>query len=129
MKNIIDVLKEQEGFQSASGALKEDIDRAEYSLSLSFSDEFRKYLAQLGSAAFRSHELTGITKSSRLSVIDVTKEERAKNPEIPLKWYVVEQLHIDDVSIWQAGTGEIYQVIPGTAPIKLCDSLVEYIES
>ena len=53
-------------------------------------------------------------------------EEYFKN--IPAAWYVVEVLNMDGIVIWQAVTGEVFQVSPGTQPIKVCDSLAEYLK-
>jgi len=127
MSNIITRLKESAGFVSLSGATYEQIERAENSLGLKFSDEYREYLTAFGVASAAGHEFTGICASSRLNVVDVTELERQQNI-VPNDWYVVEQANIDGIVIWQASTGEVYQTIPNGLPIKLCDSLSEYLD-
>lgn len=129
MADILKTLQDKPGFVSMAGATDEQIQEAEAQLGLTFAKDYRAYVKAFGAAAFEGHELTGLSKSSRLSVVNATLEERAKNPAVPPDWYVVEQLQIDDVSIWQSGTGEIYQVIPGSEPAKVFNFMLEYIES
>jgi hypothetical protein len=42
--------------------------------------------------------------------------------------YVVEQANIDGIVIWQSETGEVFQTMPNALPIKISDSLLEYLE-
>jgi hypothetical protein len=128
MTDFVKKLQVKPDFYSLSGASGALIEEAEKILKLRFSDEYRQYLAAFGVASANGHEFTGICASSRLNVIDVTVFERTSNPEIPMNWYVVEQANIDDIVIWQSGTGEVYQSAPNTVPVKLCESLCDYIE-
>lgn len=128
MADVVRNLREKPGFFSRPGASEDQIQSAETLLGLTFAKEYREYASALGAATFESHELTGICASTRLNVVDVTEAERPKYPELPKDWYVLEQLNIDDVSIWQASSGEVYQLMPGAQPIKLSSSLSEYIE-
>ena len=129
MDAFLKVLRNKPGFVSLTGASEDSIQRAESELRLTFPNDYRVYLSTYGAVAYEGHELTGISKSPRLDVVHVTLEERQQYPNIPHNWYVLEQLQIDDVSIWQASTGEIYQMMPGEPPQKICDSLIEYMES
>ena len=81
-------------------------------MSLSFSKDYKLYLSRCGFATYEGHELTGICKAKRLNVVDVTINERTISPNIPENWYVIEQLNIDGIVIWQSGTGDIYQTSP-----------------
>lgn len=81
----------------------------------------------IGLACFDGHELTGLTNTSRLDVVSITKEQRAINKNIPIGWYVVEQANIDGIIIWQDETGHVYQTSPSSSPIKIANSLLEYI--
>ncbi len=121
-------LQSTSDFHSLSGASQEDIRFAEKALGLKFADEFRRYASRFAVASFYGHELTGVCNFPRLSVVDVTLSERAANPAVPMDWYVVEQAHIDGIVVWQSSAGEIYQTMPGAAPIKLCESLCAYLE-
>ena len=81
----------------------------------------------MGFAVYEGHELTGICKSERLSVIDVTLSERKDSCDECKEWYVVEQIHMDGIVIWQSSTGKVYRTLFGQMPLKICDSLLEYI--
>ena len=83
--------------------------------------------AAFGVASFAGHELTGACKSKRLSVVDVTIEERG-NITVPANWYVLEQANIDSIVVWQDSNGTVYQTAPNTIAKKLCGSLAEYIQ-
>ncbi len=127
ISDLIGVLKNKPGFVSMIAATDVQIQDAEARLDVSFGEDYRAYVGAFGAAAFEGHELTGISKSSRLNVVDVTLTERAKHPDMPSDWYVIEQLHIDDVSIWQSASGEVFQFVPGHAPEKIADSLIGYV--
>lgn len=127
MFDFINVLKEKTMFIGSKGASDTEITEAEQQLSVSFSEEYKHYLSSVGFAIYEDHELTGICKAKRLNVVDVTFSERRITTDIPDDWYVIEQLNIDGIVIWQSSTGEIYQTSPNTEPTKICDSLAEYI--
>ncbi len=122
-------ISEKRGFLHGTPALPNAILEAEDTLRLHFAEEYRDYLEDLGLATFEGHELTGISKTARLSVIEATEKERAQNPNVPCSFYVVEKTNIDGIVIWQAPTGEIYQTEFNGKPHLICKSLAEYIES
>ncbi len=126
MSIIVETLKSKLLLNSPNIVSEEEIYNAEEILSLKFAKEYKDYLSEFAYAVFDGHELTGICKISRLNVVDVTLEERNYN-NVPNDWYVIEQANIDGIVIWQSKTGEIYQTAPNSEPIKLCDSLSEYI--
>lgn len=127
MADIVKLMQKQRDFYSMKGASQEEIRDAEQTLELRFAADYRKYIEAFGVASFAGHELTGICKSKRLSVVAVTQEER-NNTEVPADWYVLEQANIDGIVIWQDGSGVVYQTAPNAKAKKLCRSLAEYIE-
>ena len=129
MSDIINVLKSQKHFYSKAGVSGTEIQRAEDDLQLKFTAEYAQYLAAFGADSVNSHEFTGLGISPRLDVVAVTLGEREKNPNVPHDLYVIEQLHIDDVVIWQSSDGSVYQTIGTSAPVKICDSLCAFIEA
>lgn len=129
MKDIIDIINEKEVISAPKGVTYKEINNAESELSLSFSEEYKRYVSIKGFIIYDGHELTGICDSKRLNVVDVTKTEKAITPTIPNDWYVVEQLNIDGIVIWQSTAGEVYQTAPNKEPIKICNSLAEYIST
>ena len=94
LEDIIKLMQKQPDFYAMKGASEDDIKMAEQTLGLHFAADYRKYIAAFGVASFAGHELTGACKSKRLSVVDVTIEERG-NITVPANWYVLEQANID----------------------------------
>ena len=129
MAEFLKTMQSKPGFVAMASATEDQVKEAETQLGVLFAKDYKAYVQAYGVAAYDGHELTGISKSPRLSVINATLEERKNNPDMPSDWYVIEQLNIDDVSIWQSGTGEVFQVMPGLSPTKIYDSLVKYVES
>lgn len=129
MYNFTDLLKVKDDFFASSGVSEEDIDFAERKLNLKFSKDYRSYLREFGVASADAHEFTGIVKSKRLNVVDVTVEERNRNCLVPNELYVIERLGIDGIVIWQSENGEIYQTVWGEKPKVIFHSLVDYMKS
>ncbi|MGN0180578.1 MAG: SMI1/KNR4 family protein [Monoglobaceae bacterium] len=127
MEDIVKLIQEQPDLFVLNGASKEEIDQSEQILGLHFDTNYRRYTATFGAASFAGHELTGVCKSKRLSVVNVTTAER-NNTNVPADWYVLEQANIDGIVIWQNSAGAVYQTVPNMNPKKLCESLAEYIE-
>lgn len=128
MTDIIRSLQNKQNLFFTEGASETEIVRAENKLGLKFSSEYCDYLAKFGVATIQGHEFTGICNSNRLSVVDVTLNERNKYSEIPLDWYVIERTNIDGIVVWQATNGTIFQSAPNQRVNKLCGSFTEYIE-
>jgi hypothetical protein len=117
-----------ENFMSLGGVSEDKISEVETNMELIFADDYKEYLKKFGIATVDDHEFTGIGKSQRLSVDKVTQKERSKNDLIPKNLYVIEELGIDGITIWQSGTGEIYQSVSGEIPYVIYKSFLEYIE-
>ena len=124
---VIESLKQKRNFFSLNGATDMEIEHAQKMLNLVFADDYIDYLRAFGLASFEGHELTGICAFTRLNVVDVTKRERDKMPSIAPDWYVIEETNMDDVVIWQDSVGGIYRTVANTSTIKLCDSLIDYV--
>ncbi|USP69239.1 SMI1/KNR4 family protein [Ruminococcus sp. FMB-CY1] len=127
MKDILNLIKNKSKFYSIGNISEENIKEAELILNIRFASDYRMIIKEYGAVTFSGHELTGICNSKRLNVVDVTKEERKYN-KVPEDWYVIEQANIDDIVIWQDTNGAVYQTMPNKKPIKLCNSLLEYID-
>jgi hypothetical protein len=110
-----------------TGASNEEITMAEETLGLQFADDYRQYLAVPGVASFDGHELTGICNSKRLDVVTVTVNERPVNCTVQPDWYVLEQTGIDSITIWQSSSGEVYLCRGVRTPVKIADSLIDYL--
>lgn len=127
MTSIIGALESRKRFLSGKGISADSINDAEKALGLSFSDEYREYLLKFGIAAYSGHELTGISKSERTNVVNVTLKARKRYPEIPLNLYVIEETNVEEVVIWQSDTGSMFYSAPNLPLTKLCNTLCEYV--
>lgn len=127
MSDIIKEINKKNNVFKIGKISKDKIVSAENMLGLNFANEYKKYLCEFGVASYEEHELTGICDSKRLNVVDVTLEEKQYNNNVPDDFYVIEQAHIDGIVIWQSEKGEIFQTYPNGKPIKIFDSLAEYI--
>lgn len=127
MKDIIEVINSIEDVIHGNEVKDSDITKAESKLGVKFSDDYRRYIKAFGCMMIGSREFTGISKLSNYDVVEITISQRSYFPDIPINWYVIEQLNIDEIVVWQSNTGEIYQTAPNTEPKKISDSLSEYI--
>lgn len=127
MKDILNILKNKSEFYAKGNVSEENITKAETVLNVKFASDYRMIIKEYGIVIFSGHELTGICNSKRLNVVDVTKEERKYN-KVPDDWYVIEQANIDGIVLWQDTSGSIFQTMPNTKPVKISDSLLEYID-
>ena len=125
--SIIELLKTKEGFVALSSATKEQIKEAEETLNVPFSKEYKDYVASFGVASFIGHELTGVCKSPRLNVVAVTERIRQNYIGFDMKTYVIEETAYDGIVIVQSKNGTIYRVSPDEKPVKVADSMVEYL--
>ena len=107
MTSIIETIKNLRGLLSSTGVSEEEINTAENTVHLTFSDEYRCYLKEFGIIAFSGRELTGLCQSPRTNVVSVTVENKNQNKEIPNDWYVIEESNIDGLVTWQSGNGKV----------------------
>lgn len=129
MSKIIDVVNKLPELIPTGAADGESIKSAEKELKLKFADEYKEYLGKFGSVLAEDVEITGIAKSKNRNVVAVTLREWELNPLVEHSLYVVENLAIDGIIIWQDEFGCIYQSTPNNQPKKIADSLADYIES
>ena len=129
MSKIIDVISNLENLLLLIPASMQDVENVEIELALPLSPEYKEYLLEFGAIIADDVELTGIAKSKNRDVIQVTKREWAANNKIKHDLYVVENVGIDGIIIWQDGSGKVYESRPNCGATKIADSLVEYLLS
>ena len=127
MSKIIDVIDNLEDLLALKPATDEEIENVEIELALQLSDEYKEYLRKYGAILAMDIELTGIAKAKHRDVVQVTKKEWTANSKVSHKLYVVEDVAIDGIVIWQDSEGKIYESTPGSEPKEIYDSLAEYI--
>lgn len=125
--SIIQTLKSLPDYIGSMGRTDEEITQCEIKLGLSFAADYKEYLSKIGLASFNGRELTGISKYARLNVVDVTNDNKQYLPNIPSNFYVIEELGIDGIIIWQSSDGTIYQSSPMGKLQKIATSLEEYL--
>ena len=127
MSALSEEFERKSDFCCEKGATEEEIKKAQETLGQVFADDYKEYLRLYGSASCGGHELTGISAEESLNVVQVTIDNRRRNPSIKTPLYVVEETHIDGIVIWQASTGEVYQTEYKNVPQKTYASLIEYV--
>ena len=127
MRAFADIVNSFEDFVAYGGADEEQIIQAESALHLEFNADYKAFLKQYGAACSNGHEIMGICNSKRLDVVENTLREKQKNPNIQDNMYLIENMGIDDVLIWQTREGMIYQTSGNSVPKKLSNNLCEYI--
>lgn len=125
--DIIDALNSKADLLYGDEIENNAINEAEKKLGLKFAQEYRRYLSVMTIAAYGGHELTGLTKSKRTNVVEVTKKKCTACLGIPDDWYVIEDTNIDLIVIWQQSDGKIYQTVGKNNAILIAESLVEYV--
>lgn len=127
MKKIIEIINNLPGLLKLKPASDIQITDAELQLRVNFAEEYKEYLNTFGAIMADGIELTGIANAEHRNVIIITKKERELNPKVPQTMYVIENTCMDGILIWQDTNGEVYKTQPEMNPIKIADSLAEYI--
>lgn len=126
--SIVDFLNKKNDAIIGNGVSIECIDDAEKELNLSFADDYKEYLLNYGLLMLDGHEFTGLGGNDRVDVVKVTSYMKGIYKEIPVDWYVIEDLGIDGIVIWQNEKGEIFQSIPNGEIVKIYDDLLSYLK-
>ena len=129
MKNIIKVISALPGLLTITPASSIQITDAEIQLRVRFSDEYKEYLRKFGAIIADGIELSGITNAEYRNVVSLTQKEWKLNPQVPHTMYIIEDTHMDGIMIWQDTQGYIYHSTPASAPIKIANSLSEYVSN
>ena len=112
-----------------NGIENEVINQAEKELNLEFSNSYREYLQEYGSAIIEGHELTGLGIVEHTNVIKVTKEHKKNCTSSREDIYVLEDANIDGIVIWQASNGEVFRSVNGSDFVNIANDLQEYIDT
>ncbi|MCR5629089.1 SMI1/KNR4 family protein [Eubacterium sp.] len=122
-----EVLNKKEDVICGKGVSSNFVEDAEKKLNLKFSNDYKEYLLTYGLLMFDGHEITGLGGDDRLDVVKVTLHLKELYSDIPKDWYVIEELGIDGVVIWQNEKGEIFQSIPNGKMVKIYDDLITFL--
>lgn len=127
MSRIIEIINNLPELLQMQPASDEQITAAEIDLKVCFSDEYKEYLKTFGAIMADGIELSGIAKSEYRNVISMTKQEWELNSNVPHTMYVIENTHIDGIVTWQDNSGCIYKTEPNKKPVKIADTMAEYL--
>lgn len=127
MSDIITAISGLKGLVSLKGVSPEAIASAEETLNLSFAADYREYLEKYGLISARHIEITGLTESKRLNVVDVTVAEWQEK-KFPIDMYVIEDTGIEGILILQNGKGEMFE-FQNQHIKKIFNSLADYLLS
>ena len=125
--NIVEYLLSLPKMRNTGKASELEIAVAENELGLTFSDEYKEILKNLGAIRACSHEINGFTKSPSLNVIEMTKTAR-EYEKIPHDMYVFESLGIDGIMMLQNAKGEVF-VCRGNKIVLVDTSIQNYLKS
>lgn len=139
MNDFVSLMKKMPGYIESTTVSIETIMEAQKKVNLQFASEYIEYLQEIGEFTAEGIELTGIMFSTAWnrvveSVVNETLDERAIANEygytIPDDFYLIHNLGIGGILIWQNTKGEIYQTIRGLSsaesPKKIYDSMYDY---
>lgn len=129
MSKIIDVISGLKNLLPLKPATTEMIEDIEIELALPLAEEYKEYLLKYGAIIADNVELTGVAKSKNRDVVQVTQREWTANSKIKHNLYVVENIGIEGIIIWQDGSGKIFESRPNNAAKQIANSLAEYLES
>lgn len=129
MSKIIQIVNSLPNLLPLRPADENQINDAENRLRISFTEEYKEYLAEFGAILAEGIELSGIAKSDHRNVVALTQKEWSINPKVPHNMYVIENTYMDGIVVWQDTGGVIYQSRPSMEPTKLADSLSDYLRS
>ena len=122
---IINTIEKLDNVIKLKPASEKQIFDAEKELSLSFAEDYKIYLKKYGAIMADGIELTGISNSKNRNVVSVTKREWGLNNLIRHNMYVVENVCIDGLIIWQDEDGFIYESKPNFEAQKIANDLSE----
>jgi len=122
---IIEYLKNLPNMRNTGKVSELEIAVAENGLGLSFAEEYKEILLNLGAIRACGHEINGFTKMPAMNVIELTKSAR-QFEKIPNDMYVVECLGIDDIMMLQNCKGEVFEYVDGRITL-VSHSIQEYL--
>lgn len=127
MYDVIEFLQSKEELLTGKAVDEGAIERIEEQLGVSFADDYKKIVSICGFVCVDGHEITGITNAKRLNAYEVTIKERESVACDMSGMYVIEQTHIDEIVIWQSASGEVFQTNGNHGPVKIADSIINYL--
>lgn len=111
--------------RSTGPLTEEEIEKAEASLGLHFSEEYKDILVNFGAVMVNGHQFNGITRTPGLSVVIATKLAR-QYPVIAGGLYVIEDLGMYNSMILQNQAGKVF-ISNGKSVNQIADSIQDFL--
>ena len=128
MKQLLEDIAKNVKIYHGKGVPITEIEKAEKALGISFSDEYKEYLKEVGSLSFFSHEFMGLGVDGYLNVVEATMSERELDNDFPSDCILLENDGIEGILILHDETGAVYSYVKGKK-IKISDSLFDFLKS
>ena len=134
MSEFIEKIKTIPDLIYGKGCTREQLEKAQSTLELCFSEEFAEYLLEFGFVSFDGTEWTGlgwhkngaeIEKES--NTVTRTLMERECNPHFPSDMFILEDLGIEDEVVAVNEKGEVFYIAFDYCE-KAFDSMSEYLD-
>ena len=109
MSRIVEELLKKKPFLASGSVTLKQVKEAEKVLGVKFAKDYTEYLLEFGAVSYFGHELTGICGDETINVVNVTTAEKSYCDTVPASWYVIEEVHMDGIIIWQDKEGNIYK--------------------
>lgn len=128
-KNICEFLESCDDFTHSGHTTIEEIREAEKQLNLKFADDYVECLLKYNCVSVEDVEIMGITDFKACSVVYETISEKESEGHAYIKdeMYLISNIGFDDILAWQDHSGTVYLSEPFRRPVKVADSLAEYI--
>lgn len=129
-KDIIKIIESLENLCEPHPANIEQVEEAQRILGVKFADDYTQLLLKHGPLVAKGIELLGIAdpKFEYINVVPNTLREYEYDKTAPKNMYVIEDIGIDGLLIWQDQTGAVYGKMRFDTELeKLSNSLAEYI--
>ena len=126
--DIISIIKELPEMKFSGPVDEEEVSKAENELNLVFAKDYKEYLLNFGFAYSDVIAISGIIDDEAFNVVDLTKKFKPIYKNIPSDFYVIEDVGVDGLVIWQDSLGVIYQSIPNHDPVKIFDNLSDFLK-
>lgn len=126
MTKITD-MKNLKNFRFVAPVDEATVTSAETNLDVRFADDYKQYLLHYGVASCFGHELTGLGSTPRLDVVEKTLTMRELNEAVG-NLYVIEDVGLDGIVVWQSSEGAVFQTANGSMPMRCAKSLMDYLK-
>ncbi|MEH6942062.1 SMI1/KNR4 family protein [Bacillus sp. JJ722] len=126
MSSIVEVI-ENAGVDFVGGTNDKIIELAEKELSFKFPDSYKEILKKFGVISIGSHEIFGLGVDGYLNVVEATRSERKRYPQVLEQFIIIQNLSMEGALILLNCNGEVFEFNNGNTKL-ISKSLLQYIQ-